>query len=609
MPLRLQILIITLLTPATFVLATLWLVHADVSHHVNTSSIHESLERSSAVFESQLSARYEALAVAARVIVQDPRFFSLLSLRGSQRDARFRKTVRGMARDFEKITKSDIFEVLDRRGQVLASVGHAATIPSARNPFVGKALRGLPVSGILVEGPRHFQVVVMPVVTDRQVAGVLLLGGAIGDELAAELKAQTRSEVTFVSARTITGSTLAAAADRDALVHDLDRLGLTCGGDFSRTGITEVKGGALTYFTVVRPLPGAGEGVRQLYVMQRSADPEISFLRQMQTHLGELGLIGILVALATGFVFSRRITSPLQRLVRAAQEMERGNYEYPVEVRRGDEVGYLAERFRTMRQHEQTYVHGLEESARLKTTFISVVSHELRTPISVIRGYYDILAGGGLGPLAPPQRQALDRIADSTTRLLKVAEDATLIAQIQSQRLALNRTEHDLANLLEVAIGMATAQAQAAGRIVKVERRCDPALHTAFVDVPRLSHAICNLICNGIRFSPDGACVEVIGRPADGGLVIEVRDSGVGIAPEKLAKLLEKSSILTEIENYQSSTSLDYGSSGMGLGFAIARGVVEAHGGTISVESQEGVGSSFTIRLPSVRPEDLEQAA
>jgi signal transduction histidine kinase len=607
MGLRWKIRIITRLTPLTLGLATLWTVHASVARHVTTSSIHESLERSSAVFESMLSARSEALAVAARVIVQDPRFFSLLGLRDSQRDEHFQKTVKGMARDFQKITGTDVFEVVDRKGRMLASVGSSITIPAARATFVKQALGRYPVSGILVEGHMHFQVVVMPVIADRQVAGALILGGNIGEELAHELQQETHSEVTFVSNQVITGTTLATAGDRDALLRALDQMGAEAGGDFTRTGITEVKGPTRTYFTVVRPIPGTNQGPRQLYVMQRSTDPEISFMHSMQSHLIQLGLIALVAALVTGFILSQQIRKPLQQLVRGAQEMEQGNYEYPILIKSRDEIGYLSDRFQLMRQHERVYVNSLEEAARLKSKFISVASHELRTPISVIRGYHDLLVEGRLGPLVPPQQQALKGIADSLSHLLRVAEEATLMAQVRGDRLELNRTEAGISGMLDAAIGM--AMAQASERKVRVARVGSAPAGTALVDADMFTQAVCNLVCNGIRFTPDGGRVDLETVVTHGELTVEVRDSGVGIPEEKLAHIFGKSFILSEVQSYHSSGNLKFGSTGLGLGLSIARGIVEAHGGTISVESRVGHGSSFVIRVPLDMDEKLKEVA
>jgi len=148
--LRWKILPFTVLAPISLALGTLVLVNRSVSDHVQ-ASIREDLERSSLVFENLLSERSRSLSVAGQVIVRDPRFFSVLTLPASWQDPQFRATVRGVARDFEAITRTDLFEVLDRKGHVLASVGRDASTPEARAWLVKAVPAGRTVSGILVE--------------------------------------------------------------------------------------------------------------------------------------------------------------------------------------------------------------------------------------------------------------------------------------------------------------------------------------------------------------------------------------------------------------------------------------------------------------------------
>src|SRR5262252_2227058 len=197
--LRWKLLAFTALAPVLLALGTLWTVNRNVSGHLE-DNIHESLRRT------------------ARVIVRDPRFFSILTLPVAFDDVQYRATVNGVARDFQAITQSDLFEVLDRRGRMLASVGPLRSTASARSALVRSALRGEVASGVLVEERAHFQATVTPVVAGRRVVGVLVLGAEIGEELAARLRGLTHSEVTFVSEGRATGSTLSDGGDRAPLL-------------------------------------------------------------------------------------------------------------------------------------------------------------------------------------------------------------------------------------------------------------------------------------------------------------------------------------------------------------------------------------------------------
>jgi signal transduction histidine kinase len=605
--LRWKIMLITVLTPLTLGLGTWFTVDRNVREHVNSTSIHENLERSALVFESMLAERSHALEGGARVIAQDPRFFSLLTLGPHQRDSRFIATVRGMANDFNQITQTYLFEVLDRSGHLLASVGNARSTRDARNELVERAVRGHEASGVMIEEHTHYQATAMPVYADHQIVGVLLLGAGVGETLARVLRAQMRCEVTFISGHDITGTTLDVPKDRAALLAKLSSLAIGPSTNFAALHVFTVEGPTQTYLTLVRRLPASDASEGQMYVIQRSYDPETSFLHKMQQDMLILALLALVIALVTGLLYSEQLIRPLQQLVWGAHEMQQGNYNHPVEVRSGDELGFLAERFNEMRQRERTYVNSLEEATRLKSEFISVASHELRTPISVIRGYHDLLAEGTLGPVAPSQRQALEAIGGCLDRLTRIAQDATHVAEMKGERLTLDVAPHEVTPLIERAVGMALAAAQE--RHVTIESEVEPDLGPVYADGTRLPQAIMNLIVNGVRYTRDGGWVRVRAFGEHDQLVIEVRDNGVGIPEEKLGHIFGTGILIQGSLHHHSSADLEFNSSGLGLGLSLARGIVEAHGGTVRAESEVGKGSVFVIRMPFGEEAALADAA
>jgi nitrogen fixation/metabolism regulation signal transduction histidine kinase len=385
----------TVLPLVTLAIGTLWIVNWSITRHVQ-QSIEDDLRRASAVLENVLAARAQSLAIGGQMTVKDPKFFSVLTIPGSHRDPQLRATVSGVARDFNAITQADLFEVTDVRGQVLATVGRETSVAGGRDALVREALNGRAVTGILSEPDAHYQVSVAPVFAGGRTVGALLVGARIGPELADRLRQLTRSEVTFVSRNSITGSTLESGDVRDALlaaVAGLDRGALS----HARAGtLLEVRGGGERHLTLVRSLPRSDPRDGQFYVMQRAVDAETAFLRDVQAVLVGLGVTAVLVALLAGLVIAERITAPVQRLVRGAEEMEHGNYDFPLDVRSHDEIGELAARFDDMRRRQRDYVNNLREVARVKSEFISVASHELRTPISVIRGFHELMLQGKL---------------------------------------------------------------------------------------------------------------------------------------------------------------------------------------------------------------------
>jgi signal transduction histidine kinase len=604
--LRWKILLLVLVTPATLAVATLLTVQRNVTAHVDSSSIHESLAHSVSVFESLLATRARELAGGARVIARDPRFFSLIMLGPGQHDARFAATVRATARDFSALAPSDLFEVFDRRGERLASVGPARTARDTRMPLMRRALRGEVAEGVLVQGRVPFQVVCMPIVADGRRAGVLLMGRALDQALAQELRGMMRCEVSFVDRGDIVGTTLEVASDRGALQRALAGMDLGPAAALERAPVRRVAGPHLTHLTLVRHVPGSDPGARLHYVLQRSLDPELAFRNTMRQDLVVLAVIALLAAAATGLLFGGHVVRPVRRLVRAAQAMERGDYDHPLEVRGGDELGYLAERFAETRRRERAYLGSLEHTQRVKSRFLSVVSHELRTPISVLAGYCDLLGQGGLGPVSEPQRRAVATMREHLGRLTRLAEEAARFAQVKSERVVLDLKPQRVAALVHGAV--IAARAAGASRAVEVEERVAADIGPAEVDGESLEQAVFQLVANAIRFTPDGGRVEVVAAEADGRLCITVRDTGVGMDAERLEQVLGDRFAATDPLQHRTSAGLEFDVPGLGLGLSIASAIARAHGGTLGATSAPGAGSTFTLEVP-MRPAHPEQAA
>ncbi len=603
--LRTRILAFTALPIATLTLATLWTVNRRISHQVDTA-VHDDLRRASAVVENVLNARMRALTLAGDVIVRDPKFFSVLTLPGTWRDPELRATVAGVARDFNGITRADLFEVMDAKGHVLASVGREYSERAALAELMPPALAGHSASGIMAGSGTLDQVLVEPVLAGGRVIGVLLLGSEMGSGIASELRRLTRSDVSFCAPRATLVSTLGIERDRAELARAVRNLGDLVEA-IPRGGVMfVVKAPGKTYLTFLGQLPLSEPGREQVYVMQRSLEAETAFLRAMQLGLIELGGIGLLVALLAGSFIAHRVTSPVRQLVRGAEEMERGNYDYPLDVRGQDELGYLATRFVDMRHKQRSVVTSLEEVARIRSEFISVASHELRTPISVIGGYQELMQEGALGPVSEDQREALTAIGVHVRTLARIAEDATRMTQIKEQGMEISCSECDLMGIISKAVS--DARADAPGRRVAIELDTPDELGSATLDGARIGVAVANLIRNGIRFTPDGGRVEVRARRGEVDLEIAVADTGVGIDPARQSLLFERSFMVQDSLNHHSSHTLEFNSAGMGMGLSIASGIVRAHGGTLLVESHPGAGSVFTILLPIASANMLEAA-
>jgi len=602
--LRGKIIFITALTPLILGVATLVTVHRSVREHVDGSSIHESLDHSVRVLEYMLAARSRALSGGADVIARDPRFFSLITLGEYQRDRQFKATVRGMAADFNRITETDVFEVVDRRGRVLTSVGSEEVGAEAASPLVERARAGNRAVAVISIDGRQFQLCSTPVRADGQVVGVLLMGSEIGPNVARELRGQMRSEVTFIANGVITATTLPDNRDRTHLLEAIERA--DADGGAAQSNAFKVTGQDLTYITVVRRIPGSDPEQRQYFAMQRAFDPELAFLKKTQSDLGVLAALALIVAMLTGVLLSDQIRRPLQQLVHAAHEIQKGNYAYPLQVRSRDEIGFLTERFDDMRRREQLYVGSLEETMRIKSDFINIASHELRTPISVIDGYRALLTSGELGALEPRQQQALQAIGGSLDKLKRVAEQATSMADIRHERLIPDFQIQPLEPVIGRAIGRAIAALP--GRQVTVEKHLDAAAGGAIEFDPRLvEQALTHLISNAIRFTPDGGRVDISLRRHGEYHDVEISDTGRGIPADRLASIFDHGYSVGSTLHHSSSGEHSDADGGLGLGLGITRGIVEAHGGTIEAANRPEGGARFTIRLPG--RSDRRQAA
>ena len=604
--LRWKILLLTVLTPVTLAVATLVMVNRDVSEHTDASSLHENLGYSAAVFEGMLATRLRALEGGAQVVAQDPRFFSLLMLGLSQRDARFDATVRGMAHDFNGITQADVFEVFDRRGRLVASVGDVKSSPDARAALVDRARGGDVSSGVLGEGRSHYQAVAIPVRADGHLVGVLMLAAEIGPKLAAELRAQMRCEVSFLSGRKLTGTTLGSGSDQRALLDAMNRVDLGPETNAVRLGLLRVHG-QHEFLSIVRRIPGTPARASQFYVLQRAFDPEAVFARTIRNDLLALAAVALMLAIATSLVFSEQILVPLQKLVLGAREMESGNYDHPIGVKRDDELGYLADQFGRMRTREQAYVRSLEQATRLKSEFISIASHELRTPISVLAGYRDLLAEGQLGRLTEKQERVVESMREHLERLGRVAEDAAMVADMRNERRTLDRKFVPLRAVVDMAIDSAKAAAE--GRAVDVVDQVETPDDLVNVDSQALVQALTHLITNGIRFTPDGGRVTVRTGVMDEMLTIVVSDTGVGMTEGNVESLRAHGAAERDAAHHRSAVGLEFNSGGLGLGFSLARGIVSAHGGHIEIESRAGQGSTFTVLIPMDPQEEVRAAA
>lgn len=280
--------------------------------------------------------------------------------------------------------------------------------------------------------------------------------------------------------------------------------------------------------------------------------------------------VGLSVLLAT------RLVRPVRALTDAAQRMRGGDPAARVDVRAGGEVGRLAAAFNAMAAHLERMEHQRKE-------MVSDVSHELRTPLSNVRGWLEA-AEDGVAELDPKLTASL---VEETLTLQRIVDDLQELALADAGKLRLHAAHVDLADVLDRLATAHGGRAETAGVRLTVSVGAG-GLETV-ADPVRLRQALGNLVANAIRYTPAGGAVTLRAYRDGGEIVIEVADTGVGIGADELPYVFDR------FWRAEKSRSRDTGGSGLGL--PIARSLVEAHGGTLTVTSTPGRGSTFTVRL------------
>jgi signal transduction histidine kinase len=234
----------------------------------------------------------------------------------------------------------------------------------------------------------------------------------------------------------------------------------------------------------------------------------------------------------------------------------------------------------------------LRELDLLKDEFVASVSHELRTPLTSISGYLELVLDAG--QLSDDQEQFLGVVGRNADRLLRVVGDLLFMAQLKSSAVVLERAPIDLTDLFRGAVQSVGPLAHERG--IELTLHCE-ALSPLEADAGRLGQVVDNLLTNALKFTPRGGRVEVRGSERDGVVRLQVRDTGMGISEADQQHLFERF--------FRTSEAQTEAIQGTGLGLSIVAAIVEAHGGSIEVESELGVGTTFTVVLPSARTATL----
>ena len=307
----------------------------------------------------------------------------------------------------------------------------------------------------------------------------------------------------------------------------------------------------------------------------------------VQTIIWVIGILTIAAIALVSIQVARRITDPVLSIATTAKRITGGDLSHRAFVRSHDEIGDLARSVNDMAGKLQADIERLRKLERVRSEFLANVSHELRTPIFSIQGFLETLLDGAVDD-PNVNRDFLEKAHRHAMRLNTLLNDLIEIARIESGEMKMSLRYFSVVEFLQQMYDelKPVAEKRQLGMELHVPL---PAETKVYGDRDRLRQVMLNLVDNAAKYTDQGGTIRISGRTAENRCTITVEDTGIGIAEEHLPRLFER------FYRVDKDRSRDAG--GTGLGLAIVKHIVEAHGGTITVESTVGKGSVFGFSL------------
>lgn len=303
---------------------------------------------------------------------------------------------------------------------------------------------------------------------------------------------------------------------------------------------------------------------------------EFQFIQALNRILFIVGVVSVIIAAFLGVLIARRITDPISGVITATQKLSEGDYSVRVDTSLKEHETYeLAEAINSM-------AGTLQEQEYLRRQLTDDIAHELRTPVTNISSYMEMM----IEDVMEPTPERLKSCYDELSRLSELIADLERLEKVESDKIVLEKEDIDLYSLSESILQ---------GFSTKLEEKNISALLVGdeisiFADRVRMGQVIANLLSNAIKYTDENGKITVTVRRDGNNALLVVEDNGIGIPAEDQTRVFERF--------YRTDKSRTRKTGGAGIGLSISKAIVQAHGGTITCESESGTGSSFIVKIP-----------
>jgi len=319
--------------------------------------------------------------------------------------------------------------------------------------------------------------------------------------------------------------------------------------------------------------------IGKIFIKTQERSPlEKTFLQSVNKSVITAAIIAGVTGIILALLFSRNIVKPVRDLTRATRKMQKGDLDQRVEISTSDEIGTLSKAFNSL-------ANRLKEQKRLREEMVSDVAHELRNPLSNIQGYIEGIKEG----MIEPNKEVLNSLHHQSLLLNRLINDLRDVNKAKAGKLRLKKQEIVLEDVVTNAVKSIETRANQTGVTLNTHLPGDTLVDA---DPERISQVVRNLLDNSLTHTSDSGRITTSVRSSDSQAVVNVVDTGVGIPENDLSHIFDRF--------YRVDKSRSRHTGGTGLGLTIAKEIIEAHEGTISVDSKQGAGTVFTVTLPTI---------